>query len=173
MIYVTHDQVEAMTMADRIVVLRTGRIEQVGTPLELYNHPRNQFVAGFIGSPKMNFLPAIVRHHASGAAVDVASGAPVMVANLSGAVQNGQTVTLGIRPEHVELGPGGTQMNVNLTEQLGGNTVLHGTLGNGQAMVVQIVGQARIKRGDAVPIVIPSACCHVFNEAGDNLLART
>ncbi len=166
MIYVTHDQVEAMTMADRIVVLRAGRIEQVGTPLELYNHPRNQFVAGFIGSPKMNFIAATARSGANGIQFDVAGGATVTLPRLSVSVEEGKVVTLGIRPEHVELGSGGMPMAVSLAEQLGGNTVLHGTLGNGQALVVQIVGQAKIRRGDTAPVIIPPECCHLFDDLG-------
>ena len=166
MIYVTHDQVEAMTMADRIVVLRAGRIEQVGTPLELYNRPSNQFVAGFIGSPKMNFIAASARNGTSGFQFDIASGASVTRAHLKVAVQERQAVTLGIRPEHIELGAGGMPVAVNLTEQLGGNTVLYGTLGKGQSLVVQIVGQAKIKRGDTVPVIIPPECCHVFDDQG-------
>jgi multiple sugar transport system ATP-binding protein len=173
MIYVTHDQVEAMTMADRIVVLRAGRIEQVGTPLELYNRPCNQFVAGFIGSPKMNFMAATARKGADGVQFDITSGGSVMVPDLNGLVDEHQAVTLGIRPEHVALGAGGMPVVVNLAEQLGGNTVLHGTLGNGQPLVIQIVGQAKIKRGDTVPVIIPPNCCHVFNGQGGSILSQT
>ena len=172
MIYVTHDQVEAMTMADRIVVLRAGRIEQVGTPLDLYNYPRNQFVAGFIGSPKMNFIKSTVRRHATGVTLEISDDASVTIENVNDGVQSGQAVTLGIRPEHVVIAPGGMAMKVNLTEQLGGNTVLHGSLGNDQPMVVQIVGQATVKRGDVVPVVLPPICCHVFDAQGGSLAAR-
>src|SRR3954471_4680851 len=100
MIYVTHDQVEAMTLADRIVVLRAGRIEQVGTPLEVYNHPANLFVAGFIGSPRMNLLPA--RVHASGQLVLGNDARPISVPS-TGTAATGSTVTLGSRPEHFEI----------------------------------------------------------------------
>ena len=172
MIYVTHDQVEAMTMADRIVVLRAGRIEQVGTPLELYNSPRNLFVAGFIGSPKMNFMAATVRNLAAGVQLDITSGGSVTVPDLNGLVDEHQIVTLGIRPEHVALAAGGMPVVVNLAEQLGGNTILHGTLGDGQPLVIQIVGQAKIKRGDTVPVIIPLGCCHVFNGQGGNILSQ-
>jgi multiple sugar transport system ATP-binding protein len=148
MIYVTHDQVEAMTMADRIVVLRDGVIEQAGSPLDLYNSPANRFVAGFIGSPKMNFLEGMVGSQ-------TAAGAPV---------------TVGIRPEHIELADQGLAMKVALTEQLGGNTVLYGSLGgpNGpqQPLVVQVVGQSHIRRGDTVHVRLPAASCHGFGEDG-------
>ena len=100
MIYVTHDQVEAMTMADRIVVLRAGRVEQVGPPLELYNHPANQFVAGFIGSPRMNFLPG---RAVSGGTVEVDGVG--LIPRARARLQPGMSVvTLGIRPEHIAGG---------------------------------------------------------------------
>ena len=163
MIYVTHDQVEAMTMADRIVVLQKGRIEQAGSPLELYNRPANQFVAGFIGSPKMNFLSATLA--ASGELALVGDGTiPLPVP--PGALQPGAPVTLGIRPEHVEVGDGGPVLAVTLTEQLGGNTVLYGTLPSGQPLVVQLVGQASIKRGETLTVRFPPRHCHVFDHLG-------
>ena len=105
MIYVTHDQVEAMTMADKIVVLNGGRIEQVGAPLELYNHPANRFVAGFIGSPKMNFLDGRVDAREDGATVIRVGGASVRLPrDLPGAVE-GEPVTFGVRPEHLTVDP--------------------------------------------------------------------
>src|SRR3954466_8323894 len=101
MIYVTHDQIEAMTMADKIVVLQGGVVEQAGTPLELYHHPRNQFVAGFIGSPKMNFLPAKVTGiEEAGTIVQLASGSVVVIPVRPGNHRVGGEVTLGVRPEH-------------------------------------------------------------------------
>ncbi len=172
MIYVTHDQVEAMTMADRIVVLRAGRIEQVGTPLDLYNHPCNQFVAGFIGSPKMNFIAATANGSSTGINLELASGVSIVLPNRNIVIASGQAVTLGIRPEHCEVGPGGLPVVVNLAEQLGGNTVLHGALANGQTLVVQIVGQAHIGRGETVPIIIPADRCHVFDAQGSLLPSR-
>ena len=100
MIYVTHDQVEAMTMADRIVVLRGGQIEQTGAPLALYNAPRNRFVAGFIGSPQMNFVPVrLAAATADGALVELPGGGTVRVASIANAYPTGSTLTLGIRPE--------------------------------------------------------------------------
>src|SRR5437870_2244390 len=108
MIYVTHDQVEAMTMADKIVVLQAGNIEQVGSPLELYHHPRNQFVAGFIGSPTMNFLPGSVASlGADGATISLAGGAPVTVPVKTEGLTQEQKVTLGVRPEHLAVADDG------------------------------------------------------------------
>src|SRR5438270_2503798 len=102
MIYVTHDQVEAMTLADKIVVLQAGVVEQAGSPLELYHHPRNLFVAGFIGSPKMNFLPATVTAaDAAGATVQLPGGGSVAVPVRPGRVKAGDAVTFGVRPEHL------------------------------------------------------------------------
>jgi multiple sugar transport system ATP-binding protein len=167
MIYVTHDQVEAMTMADRIVVLQKGRIEQAGSPLDLYNRPTNQFVAGFIGSPKMNFLSATL---AAGAEqplqLDLTGGGSIAVTAAPGALQSGGSLTLGIRPEHIEVAAGGLAFAVTLTEQLGGNTVLYGTLASGQPLVVQLVGQANIKRGETLSVRFPPQHCHVFNHLG-------
>jgi multiple sugar transport system ATP-binding protein len=170
MIYVTHDQVEAMTMADRIVVLRDGVIEQAGSPLDLYNRPANRFVAGFIGSPKMNFLDGkLAGYSGNSLAVKLNGGevvsAPATVTELA----PGTPVCVGIRPEHVELCDDGLPMQVALTEQLGGNTVLYGSLSAQQSLVVQIVGQSHIKRGDTVRVCLPEASCHAFSEDGKAL----
>ena len=106
-IYVTHDQIEAMTMGDKIVVMREGRIEQTGSPLELYDHPANQFVAGFIGSPSMNFLPGTLRRSADSLHVVLKDGTQLTVSPQSGGV-DGQPVIFGTRPEHLTLVPEGT-----------------------------------------------------------------
>jgi multiple sugar transport system ATP-binding protein len=101
-IYVTHDQIEAMTMGDKIVVMRDGRIEQTGTPLALYDHPANQFVAGFIGSPAMNFLPGTLRRSGGAARVELSDGTRLNAPARSGGA-DGQPVILGTRPEHLTL----------------------------------------------------------------------
>ena len=147
MIYVTHDQVEAMTMADKIVVLRAGKIEQVGSPLDLYNRPANRFVAGFIGSPRMNFVPASLDR------------APV------GAQE------IGIRPEHLTLTPApdafGLAMKVSQVEQLGGHALLYGTLQGGSASVTaQVAGQHAARHDDVVALYAPRAACHYFDASG-------
>ncbi len=170
MIYVTHDQVEAMTMADRIVVLRDGLIEQCGTPLDLYNRPANRFVAGFIGSPKMNFLEAkVTGRDAQGLTVTLAGGEALVVQADPARASSGDTVTLGIRPEHALLADSGLPVQVGLIEQLGGNTVLYGTLSAQQHVVVQVVGQSAIRRGDTVHVHLPPAECHAFNAKGLSL----
>ena len=153
-------------MADRIVVLRAGRIEQVGTPLDLYNHPANRFVAGFIGSPKMNFVKAVARRSGGALALDVAGSGSIPLPKWPGSVKDLQDVTLGIRPEHIELGQGGLPVVINLAEQLGGNTVLHGSLGDGQQLVLQVVGQTKVARGETVPVIIPADRCHIFDDQG-------
>ncbi len=163
MIYVTHDQVEAMTMADRIVVLRDGIIEQAGSPLDLYNHPANRFVAGFIGSPKMNFLDGrAAQPRADGVLVELAGGTTIKLPIAASAIADGAPVCIGIRPEHVELADGGLPMAVVLTEQLGGNTLIYGSLTPQQPFVIQVVGQSVIRRGDTIHVKLPPERCHAF-----------
>ena len=143
MIYVTHDQVEAMTLADRIVVLRAGRIEQVGTPLELYNHPANLFVAGFIGSPRMNLLPARV---AGSGQVAVGSDARPIAVPSTGQAAVGADVTLGARPEHIDVvdeAQADLVITLDLVEQLGGETYLYGSAPGLPQLTVRQDGQAR------------------------------
>jgi multiple sugar transport system ATP-binding protein len=127
MIYVTHDQIEAMTMADKIVVLQGGVVKQVGSPLELYHHPRNLFVAGFIGSPKMNLLPGrVIGNGENGITVELASGNPLSVPVKGETLRAGDEVTVGIRPEHLSLTDDGEIAGtVLVTERLGGLTFLH------------------------------------------------
>ena len=170
MIYVTHDQVEAMTMADRIVVLRDGRIEQSGSPLDLYNRPANRFVAGFIGSPKMNFFEGrLGGSDASGVSVALAGGEMLRMPIASAHRVEGSSISVGIRPEHVVLADSGLPMQVTLTEQLGGDTVLYGALSAQQPMVVQVVGQSKIRRGDTVHLQLPPEYCHGFDAGGLSL----
>jgi multiple sugar transport system ATP-binding protein len=160
MIYVTHDQVEAMTMADKIVVLRLGVIEQAGAPLELYNNPRNLFVAGFIGSPKMNLLTT----SAQGAGLQVAGGNLALQRNIAGAT------TLGIRPEHITIADGsGTKLadvRVDLVENLGGQTVVYATTADGQPLTIVLEGQRRFELGSTVSAYIDPARVHLFNAEG-------
>jgi len=121
-IYVTHDQIEAMTMGDKIVVMRDGRIEQTGSPLDLYDHPENQFVAGFIGSPAMNFLPGTLRRRSDDATVELTDGTQLAAPRLSAGV-DGQPVVFGTRPEHLTLADaGGIAARVVLIEPTGMDT---------------------------------------------------
>jgi multiple sugar transport system ATP-binding protein len=170
MIYVTHDQVEAMTLADRIVVLNEGRIEQIGAPLELYHHPRNLFVAGFIGSPKMNFLAATVTAcDAKQVTLDLGSGRPVIaaVADTSG-LQLGAKVTLGLRPEHLTdtSGEGQLQGEVIALEHLGSETYVHLACGSSESLVIKSAGETAIEVGQRVSVAVPPQACYLFDESG-------
>ncbi|MFK7754477.1 MAG: ABC transporter ATP-binding protein [Sedimentitalea sp.] len=157
MIYVTHDQVEAMTLADKIVVLRDGRIEQVGAPLDLYRDPDNRFVAGFIGSPAMNFLNGTVR---DGHVVCEALPEPVGVnVSLPG---EGADVDLGLRPEHLELSAGGPLL-VELTEALGGVSYAHLRAPTGERLIVEERGDMRSTEGDRVALQFDPARAMVFD----------
>ena len=167
MVYVTHDQVEAMTMADKIVVLQAGRVEQTGSPLELYHHPANLFVAGFIGSPRMNLLPATVTHSdATGVVVTTKSGCSVAVP-VAGAAQPGDPVTLGIRPEALHHDPAGTLAGeVRLVERLGGLTLLHVSGEAGEPLTVQTDGNDPTTSHSQVRFSIDAPACHVFTSNG-------
>ena len=185
MIYVTHDQVEAMTMADKIVVLRAGRVEQTGTPLELYNSPQNRFVAGFIGSPRMNFIDATVTDRKE-RGIDVAlkgfdGDSRMSIAASPASVRDGEQIVLGIRPEHARvLGDGEIAPSIRLkvaqVEQLGGHGFIHCKLPESPAtMVVQFEGQNRIHAGEEVRVSIPPASTHLFHasDAGPVIPAVT
>ena len=173
MIYVTHDQVEAMTLADRIVVLAAGRIEQVGSPLELYEHPDNLFVAGFIGSPKMNFLAAtIVSADAGGALVQLETGAQIRCDVDAARAKPGDKVTLGVRPEHFEAAAPGLASNVIATavtfvESLGSTTHAYCDYpGAAESLVCELDGALRLKSGAALSLVVPEARAYLFDADG-------
>jgi multiple sugar transport system ATP-binding protein len=167
MIYVTHDQVEAMTLADRIVVLNKGRIEQVGTPLELYHRPANLFVAGFIGSPQMNFIEA----EAAGAGPDgvqvrLPNGTMLTVPVSPELVQAGEPVVLGVRPDHLqEREDGAFRGRIELVEQLGENHLLY-VSADGLRLTARGAGDARHRIGDAVALGVSGESCHLFRPAG-------
>ncbi|MFI2765884.1 ABC transporter ATP-binding protein [Ruegeria faecimaris] len=149
MIYVTHDQVEAMTMADKIVVLRDGRIEQVGAPMDLYRDPDNKFVAGFIGSPAMNFLDCDivdgqVTHPAITQPLPVPASVPLGLSR----------VTLGIRPEHIQVDRSGDTCTVDLTEALGGVSYSYLLTSNGDKLIVEEREDERSKQGTRIGISI-------------------
>ncbi len=171
MIYVTHDQVEAMTLADRIVVFSAGRVEQVGEPLELYHHPANRFVAGFIGSPRMNFLEGrIVEKSRERAIVHLACGAKITAAVDAENIEAGAAVTLGVRPESLEIGASGEnvlQAVLQQTEHTGDATLFYAQLdGVKESLVGRIPGSFMGARGAAVSIGIRENACHVFAENG-------
>ncbi|MGP1395438.1 MAG: ABC transporter ATP-binding protein [Inquilinaceae bacterium] len=170
MIYVTHDQVEAMTMADKIVVLRGGRIEQVGSPLELYHRPSNSFVAGFIGSPRMNLLPVrILSVEATGVGVELPGGERVAVPVRADAARVGETATLGVRPEHLSIGRQtgpDLDMTIYVTEPLGGETILYGHVGDAQTLVVKVAGSATAEKGQRIGVTLAPNLCHLFDRDG-------
>tara|TARA_Y100000758_G_scaffold243600_1_gene179548 strand:- start:36 stop:1052 length:1017 start_codon:yes stop_codon:yes gene_type:complete len=152
MIYVTHDQVEAMTMADKIVVMHDGIIEQTGSPLDLYNKPANLFVAGFIGSPKMNFLDC--------------SSLPEEIKKLS---PKGAT-TFGIRPEHLRIQDENTlPLEVKTVEQLGSDSYLYGETIDKQEISIKLNSQTTIKGGESVKVGFSQSDTHWFNEKGASL----
>ena len=172
MIYVTHDQVEAMTLADRIVVLRDGRIEQVGTPLEVYNRPANLFVAGFIGSPRLNLLPA--RIEGQGAVTVDGSPRPISLAGAPG-MPAGTKATLGARPEHIDLvDEAGADLVVtlDLVEQLGGETYLYGSAPGLPQVTVHQAGQAAYDRGARIGLRLRRDALHLFDADGSAIRTR-
>ena len=167
MIYVTHDQVEAMTLADKIVVLRKGVIEQVGAPLELYHNPDNRFVAGFIGSPAMNFVAAVVEKAGLVSAAGLGGSVATDVA-LPGA---GATVVLGLRPQHLRVTSGDTH-RVEMTEALGGVTYIHLTAENGEKLVIEAHDDTRLKLGDQVGLAFEADKAMVFEDTARGLRLR-
>jgi multiple sugar transport system ATP-binding protein len=173
MIYVTHDQVEAMTMADKIVVLRAGRIEQAGSPLDLYNRPANRFVAGFIGSPRMNFVPCTVAAVTpEGLQLRDAAGRGYLAAVNAGDLRPGAEVELGLRPEHLEVGSAGHPVAVQGIEQLGGECYLYCRTDDGLALTAHLPGQTAIRRGDRAHVGFPPELAHVFRADDGRALLR-
>jgi len=184
MIYVTHDQVEAMTMADRIVVMRDGRIEQVGAPIDLYHAPANQFVAGFIGSPKMNFVRCRVERIEGGRAAVAVAGAqaPLVVPAEAQNLAGGQELVLGLRPEHARFAPEpgaeGASMPfiVDFVEHLGAQALLHGRTATGEGFVVQRAGEEVAHGGLAgavrQEVWIDPRRCHLFRPDGTAVARR-
>ncbi|WP_454685390.1 ABC transporter ATP-binding protein [Ancylobacter moscoviensis] len=170
MIYVTHDQVEAMTMADRIAVLRDGRVEQVGTPAELYERPLNRFVAGFIGSPRMNMLAATVAEVESCAVGIRLTGVDELlrmnVADGHG-LGIGDAVEIGIRPEHIDLSGDGFRLPVRVSfcEYVGGGSLLHANDHSAGRLVIRHAGAPAPVVGETIDIRFPESACHLFSAA--------
>lgn len=161
MIYVTHDQVEAMTLADRIAVLSAGKVEQLGAPLELYNNPANLFVASFLGSPQMNILPC---ESASVRGARLAGGA---VVETSRRLQEGAPAHIGIRAEHISLSDSeGVAGAIALTERLGADTFLYADLEGGGTVAVRAEAKCGLHAGDNVRLQMNPAHLHFFAENG-------
>ncbi len=165
MIYVTHDQVEAMTMADKIVVLRAGHIEQVGAPMELYRNPDNRFVAGFIGSPSMNFLAGTVR----GGTVDVPGLARVPVAVPAALPGEGAAIEIGVRPQHLEIDLAGGEHVVELTESLGGVSYVHMDAPTGERIIAEMREADPLPKGMRVGLSADPARIMAFGADGARL----
>ncbi len=174
MIYVTHDQVEAMTLADTIFVLQGGHVQQSGSPLDLYDNPSNRFVAGFIGSPSMNFFDATVTDHMADGIVarldgqpDLSFQIPLRAATRPGP---GAPVTLGIRPEHLTITTGpGLRVTVDVAEELGGVSYQHGTLAGGDAVVFQQTGARHGMRGTVQTVTPQTERIFAFGADGARL----
>jgi ABC-type sugar transport system ATPase subunit len=178
MVYVTHDQVEAMTLADRLVVLNAGHVEQVGAPLEVYHRPRTRFAAGFLGSPRMNFIAGKVTEIGdAGVAVELTGGGTITAAVAAGGVKPGDAVTVGVRPEHVRLvptGPAPLSAAIQLIENLGDHSILH--LDREQqdgGRVLAKIDRAPAAEGAIVGFELPAAECHVFDAKGLALPRRS
>ncbi|RYC10275.1 ABC transporter ATP-binding protein [Ciceribacter ferrooxidans] len=170
MIYVTHDQVEAMTLADRIVVLSAGRIEQVGAPLELYEHPANLFVARFIGSPAMNIMPATILETGKTTTIALKDGSTVSVDIETPASDKGKNASFGVRPEDLSIANGGSQLfegTVSLVEALGEVTLLYvdGPV-EAEPITVKLPGVAGVKKGETLRFAADRAKLHLFDESG-------
>ena len=185
-VYVTHDQIEAMTLADKIVLLHAGKdterfgsIAQIGAPLDLYHRPKSKFVAGFIGSPRMNFLPATVAAiESTGMTVTIdGSGESVRLPLQGGHLAVGAPVTFGVRPEHLELirgeAPGANDpdsvtlsRSITLVEALGEHSYVHLDQPGGAVLIAKAPGDARLAQGDRARFRAPALACHLFAEDG-------
>ncbi len=164
MIYVTHDQTEAMTLADRIVVLNNCRIEQVGTPMEVYSRPASRFVAGFIGSPSMNFIPVTLTGQGDRAAARLGDGA---VVPLPAAPTGEGPWELGVRPEALKVaGDGLTKATATVVERLGDRTLVYVKLGDGTQVIAQDEGKSQVKAGDSVGLSFDTSELHLFDGRG-------
>ncbi len=168
MIYVTHDQVEAMTMADRIVVLNGGVVEQCGSPMDLYQHPHNKFVAGFIGHPKMNFVSALVsRVEEHMLHIKLKDGAVMSLPVAAKGIKAGENVEIGIRPEHLQLDDNGPiAMEVDVLERLGAHSIAYGTVEGHSTFCASLPGMAPVNEGTTIKLSIKPQDTYVFDTEG-------
>jgi len=164
-VYVTHDQVEAMTLGHRLMVLNSGNVEQLGTPIELYERPASLFVAGFIGSPAMNLIDKKVG--ANGTSIALASGIDLELDSSKLKSYQGKDIVLGVRPEHLELATGADKalpLTVTLVEHLGADTLVHGHFGEDQTdLTLRQSGVQSVKAGDVLPVSIVKENIHIFD----------
>jgi len=176
MVYVTHDQVEAMTLGDKIVVLSEGHVQQAGTPLSLYQQPANRFVATFIGSPTINLLPArVIEVSDTGARLQLGNGSKVLATVDASQLQVGETVEVGLRPEHCEVLPAGVapgaddtalDAEITLVEHLGESNLLYLKMDDGQELIVRGDGNAEVRLGDSVIVRAAPAALYLFKADG-------
>jgi ABC-type sugar transport system ATPase subunit len=171
MIYVTHDQVEAMTMADTIVVLREGIVEQVGSPVALYARPRNRFVACFLGAPQMNMLAAAAKDiSGSGVKLAVDEGRGGLEASVAGGASSvGAALAVGVRPEHLQPADEGLRARIETSEILGAETIIHAFLQSGEKLVASLRGIHRASPGDVMAFAVDKRFVHVFDANGEAL----
>jgi multiple sugar transport system ATP-binding protein len=169
-VFVTHDQVEAMTLGDRVVIMRDGRVQQIGTPLQVYGKPANKFVAGFIGAPAMNFVDVSVRGEGSATLVEGESGLKLTVSGPDAsalAAHHGRRVILGVRPEHLVLGEGapglGFDARVEVVEQLGSEILLESRVGATSVTAARVDAESRVARGDQVRLWAQPGRLHFFD----------
>lgn len=177
-VYVTHDQTEAMALADRIVLLhagadmeRHGSIAQHGSPLELYHRPRNRFVAGFLGSPRMNFINAVlIFADAAGCTVRLVDGETLTLPLRAGSLAPGASLSLGIRPEHLALAservPGGLSRPARLIERFGEFAYVYLTGSDGETLIAKVDGDLQADTGELLHFAMPAARCHLFDADG-------
>jgi len=169
MIYVTHDQIEAMTMADRIVVLNNGKVEQCGSPMDLYNTPHSKFVAGFIGQPSMNFIPGrIVSTENNRLRATSISGTPLLAHVDCTDVKVGGDIEAGIRPEDFSLSKGDAELDITLrvVEKLGGITIVYGNLNDGTEICASLDGAVAFDEKSTVRLHYQSNALHIFDAQG-------
>ena len=173
-LYVTHDQVEAMTLADRLVVMNGGVAEQIDTPLAVYERPASVFVAGFIGSPAMNLVPARTTHDGIGVDLD---GVGALAHGRGAVLPPDQPVTLGLRPEHLEIVPAAEAalfLQVEVIETLGADTMAYGSLAGGKdseaGLSVRLPGTHRLEVGDRLPLRPAPGTLHLFDRDGGGRL---
>ena len=161
-------------MADRIVVLNGGRVEQFGTPMELYHHPATKFVASFIGQPNMNLVPASVLDTSKGLTVELDGGHKMTLPVDTEGVSKGAKVEVGIRPENVALGNGGMKVAVRVLERLGGASITYGSIGTKNTrFCASLPGDADVRQGTEIELSVNPADCHVFDANGDVLRRKS
>ncbi|MFT5115105.1 MAG: sn-glycerol 3-phosphate transport system ATP-binding protein [Parasphingorhabdus sp.] len=171
-VYVTHDQIEAMTLGHRLMVLNGGHVEQLGTPIELYESPATKFVAGFIGSPSMNFFDATINEDAT--RVNFTGGESMLIDGDFSRHGN-QAVTVGLRPEHLFISnseESQLQLQVDMIEHLGADTLIHGTLGNSSInLTVSLKGIQRVDKGTLLTLQIAAKDIHIFDQTSEQRLS--